>query len=422
MADDLTEAWLAYRADIVRLHETAADALGSGEAVEGDLAQEVDAVLEAAEKASTALEHACEDAIGDYPIDESVAEKVLAAGAVDLMVAGDAFALDPELPRDLRSSWPEGAGPEDRARFWAALLAAVDALFHGEDGGGEGRDPLLPHGAPSPGLLTLPAEGTWDEVEAVVAQPARLRPMAGAAVDPSAREEVLEISRDNADEVIELAATPTFALVVALLPSPVSLFDELAAIDPTGLLGDLRQQASGLAKRGIGFIYRFVTKLLVHTGIDSIALVNMGLGFIGDQVTQGATDLTTRRLVHPVLRKAGDHARCLRQIDAAVDGHAVDQADRRAIAQAQEDMLDAFKRHMRWLGVPARSSSFWAPLVTGLVAPPFGVVAVGAVYTATAGCIGYGLRARYDTLPQGIPRRRPGIPSTVSAQLQPAGT
>jgi hypothetical protein len=430
MAEASTSAWREYRTEIVALHELAAEALRSGKPVQRELDSDAERLLDAALGASEAVARSCVAELDPdgLPIDERAAEKLLAVADVDLMLAGDAFVLDPELSGDVRHQWVQEVRPEDRARIWDALLSVVDELFADEEGGWP-RTPLVPHDAPSePGLLQIPAEASLDDLmgaksELEVADDSALAlglpTIAGAAVDPPPGQELTKSCSATADEVVGLAAKPTFALVASLARfSAPMLLDELLTVDPTGVVADLYQRAGRFARRGLQSIQRFVEKLLLEAGASSATdLMGTGLVVARDQGIQSLTTVATQRVVHPILKKVGDYDSCLRQVSEAVERREPAWSDYTAISDANKKMLKAFGRQTILLGIAPRSSSFWAPPVITLGAP-VGPIVVAAVYVITAGCVVYGLRARFDTLPDVIPHRRKGIPSTVSLQLE----
>jgi hypothetical protein len=339
--DPLTSAWQSYRPAIDRFYNIAGPVLEAGPLLEeDDLAAEADAALESVARYSVAVREACEQLLvgrTDRSYDEIVL-LLVAAAAVDTMVAKDALRLGPEMP---------GLGPDERFT---------------EDASDAERE-------------AAPRDEILAEADDLFAGSERI----GGAASPSSSEDLRNECIAALDNLVDVATKPALRFTFNALTFG-------ADFGVTSVIGQL----NGLIDHA-GVIRRRALRLLVE-GVLKV------IGPVGEGAVEWALDLMERRLhqvgaaiLGGIAARDGAQQKVIDSINAppAWVSEALD-----SVSSKVSGLEGAYGRQMKWTGRVATGMAQAAPLVSTLAGPIGGPAVVIGVNLIGVGFVVYTLTIR----------------------------
>jgi hypothetical protein len=393
--DQLRELWRAYRREIDRFYEIARPALAVGGVLDDDLVPRADEALNEAAEYSQTLREVGEDALERADGDQRevspegrlgdgydrAALLLTAAAAIDLAVAHDVLAVDPEPPDEAAPpmagdlppapwSWPGRTMPEGRVESIEELLTEADALL---DGMGllAGAQPVPPH------LLRAECE-------------------------------------QDLDELVSAATAPALGFGFNMIAEGAGMLANIAVAETMSGLDRTIERVGRLKRHAVKLLREGFAKLL---GIANEPSMEWALDRLRNAVTGGA-ELLLGGL-------AGRSAASLR-IEQAIGlpGAALDTA-RVAGATGQLDELSAaYRQQMRWTARVATWLGRISPAIAVLAAHVGGVAIVFALDAVGLGFVLYTLTVRLDDrrlAAVGLPTRVEGVVSIVERWTDPKG-
>ncbi len=344
--EGMVEAWGEYGSRAREFYgERTAARLRSGEPLEEGQFTELDALADGMLEASERLRAQAEDELVEAGAERygRAPELLLAAAAVDAMLARDLAALDPSIVYSrFEDPLDEGTSPAGVYREGQLLLEQVDALFRGLPG------PLL--GAQEIGREALIAE----------AQGA-VRRLVGSAEEP-ARDLLKGLLSSAAGGALEFLAT-------------------------TGLPAELDEVANRLAKKAPRFVREHVLKIGLLRPNDEVV----------DEVADQVGDrMSVRVLLEGVAGVGKANVRVAQRIAGATAIAPEDEGRMRsALAALGGDFrrqADLLGKSARWLRRGAKPLHHLATLALG----PAGLAVVPGVFLVGLGYVGYALTDRID--------------------------
>lgn len=358
--DQLASAWESYRGAIDGFYEIAWPALEGERLLADNLIEPADAALEAVAVASEALGEVCQALLegrSDRDHDE-IAVLLLAAAALDTMLASDGLRLGPEeLPPDER--FTEGAGQAEReTEPREEILAAADYLFDGFLGVG---------GAAGP------------------ANPGELR---GACLDA-------------VDTLVNTATQPalrfTFnALTLGADFAVTSAISQLSGV--IGRAGLIRRHCVRLSADALHKIVGTVGEGAIDWVLGTVrdALQNVGAAILGRVAARADAESKIGELIgRPTPWSAVE----LGAVDSNVAG-----------------LTSAYIDQMKWTGTAAGWIARAAPLISTLAGPAIGVPVVSGVNAIGVGFVAYTLTIRVGSRSLPHPARVEGIVAIVGGR------
>lgn len=355
--------------------------LRAGRSLESDefqaLTDTLDAMIEASERlrteADTVLRKTAsgEDkrtAEGEY---EQIAELMLAAAAVDALLARDILALDPEAEYD-RYEEPreEGLSPADVFDEGQQLLGRVGGLFGDLPESLAGRSPY-------------DAQLLIDEV-------------AQATVD-----------------LVAMAEPPAHDLVRGLTKAAGGAIpDILSAVQHLEVVSTLELRAHVLAKHAPRFVREHVMKI-VTLRLD---------GSVVDEMADKLAEWFANSInAEGLLNRIADPQKAVALANATI--HAapiVEHEDAEALLADLATLNNNYRKHMGWIGDSAkwlrRGASPLSHLGAALIGP-LSYAAAGGIFFVGIGYVGYSLTDRLDARRLGFADRVEGVVRLVERHI-----
>ena len=352
----LGQSWTSYRARIAQFYDVTQRALDIQVPLSDAEIDLADTVLDAAAVASQELRVACVDRLeSSSNLDaEEVETLLVAAAALDAMLAADGLTLDPEWPgRDEQLT--EGAGFAEReADARDDMIAAADHLFEGFLG------------------------------------------ISGAA-DPASHPQLLGVCLGAVDTLISSASKPALRFTFHGFAAPIAGFATETLVSVTGL-GAAAGRIRGSALR---MLAEALQKLVAITGHSEI-----------EAAIDRAFEMTDRVLSNVGVRVLGWVAggvEAQTKIKTSIYGAPGWSAGELAsVNREMNQLVSAYANEMKWAGRVATGIARAAPAVSVLA--PAGAAIVVGVNAIGVGFVGYTLTVRVGA--RAVPHPR-GIAGAV---------
>jgi hypothetical protein len=372
--EGMREAWNQLGGSARDLYASRGQNLAAGRPLEHGEFSELSPILDRMLAASEQLRQQGDAAIRSARDEEyeQISELLLAAAAVDAMLARDIVALDPDSEYDrYEDPLEEDASPERVFEEGQRLLEDADLLFRESPESSAGRAP-------------------------------------GAS-----RRALTEQVESTTSGLVDLAEPPARDLARGLLSAAGGgVLDFLSAAQHIDVVHGLDERAVQLGKHAPRFLREHVAKIVTLRRDDWI------VDQLSEQVTEWiAKHISIEALLNGVSARPAAVARASGRIAAAPD---LTEEQGEALLTALMVLESNYRKHMQWLGRSARWLRRGAsPLahLGALAVGPLSYAIVSGVFFVGIGYVGYSLTDRLDARNLGFADRVEGVVRLVESHI-----